>query len=406
MKRIIFVTGLTLWSMGKDCGGPAFTQTVNKYLQENWDVYIISDVYENIDYDKIPNSHNITVKKSPFKNWTQKRKIGLLFRYLDHFIANRKFEKEIRKRIVPGETILYAYEIFGVKACEKVSRKTNIPLVTRFQGTVLSQYKDTITNRIRRFPHFQALSTKADLVIMTDDGTDGLNILNNLNKDNNILFLRNGLELMEKNITEFKKNFNRNAFRKQFNVGEDDFLFLTVSRLVEWKHVERAIKAFSNVHKEKRKTKMIVVGDGEEKNNLQEMALELGVKDCVYFVGAVEHREVYKYMISCDAFLSLYDLSNVGNPLLEAMTLGTCIVTLDVGDTRKLIYNDINGILITYDEIDKLGDILSDLIDCKAKRDLLKKNAEKYAHDNFMTWEQRMEIEYEKVNELLKKGMK
>ena len=172
MKRIIFVTGLTLWSMGKECGGPAFTQTVNKYLQENWDVYIISDVYENIDYDKIPNSHNITVKKSPFKNWTQKKKIGLLFRYLDHFITNRKFEKEIKKYIVHGKTLLYAYEIFGVKACERASRRNNIPLVTRFQGTVLSQYKDTITNRIRRFPHFQALSTKADLVIMTDDVTD------------------------------------------------------------------------------------------------------------------------------------------------------------------------------------------------------------------------------------------
>lgn len=40
MPRVIFLASLTLWSLGKGRGGPAFTNTVKKYLDEGWEVFL------------------------------------------------------------------------------------------------------------------------------------------------------------------------------------------------------------------------------------------------------------------------------------------------------------------------------------------------------------------------------
>ena len=107
-------------------------------------------------------------------------------------------------------------------------------------------------------------------------------------------------------------------------------------------------------------------------------------------------------MMAADIFISLYDYSNVGNPLLEAMTLGRCIVTLDVGDTRSLIHDRENGILLTMETLPTLGAVLRELSGDSALRQRLGSAAAKYAQENFCTWAQRMDREFQAVRALLK----
>ena len=64
------------------------------------------------------------------------------------------------------------------------------------------------------------------------------------------------------------------------------------------------------------------------------------------FVGAVPQADVMRYMHAADVFLAIADLSNVGNPLLEAMACGMCIVAVDAGDTRDLIVDGRTGRLV------------------------------------------------------------
>ena len=389
--------------MGKGHGGPAFTQTVKKYIDEGWEVFLISDEPSNCDYPYLDAAHNIFLSATPFKKYSGIPKLGLVFRYLDHLLMNVKFVQCGRK-ILDGnknDTVLYAYEIFGVKACKVLSKMFSIPLVTRFQGTILSQYKNTWQNHIKRFPHYQALAEKSDLVIMTDDGTLGNKVLGMLENTSPVLFLRNGLELMERSIPTMKSEFNRSAFRARHGIADNETVFLTVSRLTGWKKVERAIDGFAEACRLGVAGKLVIVGDGDSRPFLEQRAKDLCVFDNVLFAGSVAHDEVYDYMMASDVFLSLYDLSNVGNPLLEAMTLGKCIVTLDVGDTCSLIHNRENGILLTLENLHNLGAVMTELAEDVPLRNSLGKAASDYAQDNFQTWKERMDKEFQAVSSLL-----
>lgn len=399
--RIIFVSNLTLWSMGKKNGGPAFTKTVKKYIDEGCDVYLITDVKDNNNYDELDKSHNIILEPSFFHRYIGVRKIGLFFRYLDHMIISSRYKKEIARLVDDTEdVILYAYEIYGVKACAQIAKGKKIPLVTRFQGTILSQYENNWKNRIKRYPHYQAIAERADLVVMTDDGTQGDRILEELGNNSKILFLRNGLDLISGSA--LNGTFDRDEFRKeQFGVDISECIFLTVSRLVGWKKVDRAIKGFHSFAKLGGKGKLIIVGDGDEKKRLQNLAEQYDIADRVIFVGAIEHDRVYNYMRASDVFMSLYDLSNVGNPLLEAMTLGCCVVTLNVGDTYRIIEDKINGRLLELDELDRLGEIMHCLANDVDIRRKFGQEAQAFARKNFYTWEERMDVEFQSVKSLL-----
>ena len=125
---------------------------------------------------------------------------------------------------------------------------------------------------------------------------------------------------------------NKEEFKKSINVPLDKVILLTVSRLVDWKKVDRSIRALSKI-KDKEKYFLLIVGEGDERKNLESLIKELNLEDSVRLVGAVRNEDVYKYMTIADIFLSFYDLSNVGNPLLEALSLGKPIITYNVGDT-------------------------------------------------------------------------
>lgn len=107
---------------------------------------------------------------------------------------------------------------------------------------------------------------------------------------------------------------------------------------------------------------LVIVGNGSERERLQGIARELGVEQHVRFEGAVPHGEIIQYLAAADIFLSFYDWSNVGNPLLEAMMAGKCIVTLNNGDTGQFVKNEENGILLEYEEPPKLPEVIRNLL--------------------------------------------
>lgn len=403
--KVVFVTDLDLWSMGKGKGGEAFVRTVSKYKEMGDEIYLISDVSNNKETDLFLKDHNIVVEPGFLKKLIMTRKIGFIFRFIDHKIQNQRFENmivNVLKNIGTEEAVLYAYEIFGVEVCERLSKKYKIPFVSRFQGTTMINFKYNSLNKILRYPHFQALKTRSDLVVMTDDGTKGDKILDRVGNDSKRLFLKNGLELRDNEIYERIIHLDRGVIRQQIGVANNEIMFLTVSRLTGWKRVDRAIKGFASFVQKGGKGKLVIIGDGDQRYCLETLATELEIKDNVIFVGAVKHEEVYNYMVASDVFLSLFDLSNVGNPLLEAMTLGKCIVTLDVGDTRSVI-NGENGLILLKEDLCNLGSILISISKDSEKRKIYGKCARDYATTHFYTWEERMNIEYQEVLKLIKK---
>ncbi len=395
-KNIVIISALKVWSTGEGIGAPSFYKTIVGYVENGWNVTLISppsilshplDIIDKIDV------------KTP-------EVINLKFR-VPQFIANVIFSRNIsREFLLLGENviqdlhargescILYAYEIHAVGACAKLASKYDIPFITRFQGTIMSSKKKSILNHIGYYPHYQALKQKADMVVMTNDGSFGESYLKEIGNDSKVLFLRNGVDV---NIEMVNDNID---LRNLFSIHENDYILMTVSRLANWKRVDRAIKAMPNILEAMPNVKLIIVGDGIERSNLEALVQELSLQKNVFFTGGVQQNHVPLYLKQADLFLSLYDMGNLGNPLFEAMKCAKPILTLNNGDTSSLMKNGLNSIVLEISDLPNLSQAILELLRDPDLCTRLGNNARKCAEIEFWSWDQRMKFECNEAEKL------
>ena len=295
--------------------------------------------------------------------------------------------------------MVYGYEIDGVPVAKLLSKMWGVPVVARFQGTSLGVgWMKRQLWKVRAWNHVLGLRIPVDLVIMTNDGTQGDRVLESLNVNmERVRFWMNGVDW-----DLFKSLPEKAEARNHLRVNAQRVL-LTLSRLVQWKRVDRAIQALPEVVRLFPDTVLIIVGDGPERERLEQLARDLGVHDHVRFEGAVPHKEIPKYLAAADIFLSFYDWSNVGNPLLEAMMAGKCIVTLNNGDTGQFVRNGENGVLLEYEDLPRLPEVIKELLANDELRKRLGANARKFAKENFWSWQERIEAEIREVSALVER---
>lgn len=399
-NHVIFLTRLNIWSMGESKGAPSFKKTVQGYIDAGWNITLITPSNTSKYYENTPNVTVITYKII----------LKLIFKipivgFFSSLISIKYGEKKLYslgRKVLQNNAdnfILYAYEVHGVKAAKKLSLKFNIPLITRFQGTVLAPIKETFFNRFIYYPHFSSLKTKANITIMTDDGTLGDLVLENLgNSSDQIFFWRNGVDL---DFFQTVDNESVAALKRSFGIKPNEKILLTISRLVGWKRVERAIDSLYTAMKINPTIKLLIVGDGDQKENLIKYVQKLNMKSNVIFVGSIPQTEIKNYLALSDIFLSLYDLSNVGNPLLEAMSAGKPIITLNVGSTNGIIKHEFNGVLLNLDQLHRIPDYIIKIINDDKYASLLGDRAKNYASKNFWSWNERISKEIDIVGKLI-----
>src|SRR5690606_9977801 len=165
--------------------------------------------------------------------------------------------------------------------------------------------------------HILAMMLNADLCIMTNDGTNGDKLLRSIKSPNikNLRFWTNGVdEKVHPHVTS-------DQLRQEYGIHKASIILLSVSRLVRWKRVDRGLTIAHYLIKQLGFKDLVywIVGDGPEKASLMQLAKTLDISNNVQFLGAVNHDKVWQYFRMSDVFISMYDSSNVGNPLLEAI---------------------------------------------------------------------------------------
>jgi len=400
-KSILFISGLDIWSMGANKGGPALSQTLLGYANAGWRVGFITgnkgtsehtlNGVSTFRFDAPNLKRSYLNPRLPFVLRSFLYVMWWLYFQVKTFVMAQSLNKKY------SFDVIYSYEILGVFIGKILSLLWRVPFVTRFQGTVFDvRWREGWFKYIYAWDHWLSLRTPADLVIMTDDGTQGDKVLAKLRVDmTKVRFWMNGTDKEAfADLTSAQEAKNRLGIAHRH-------VLLTVSRLVGWKKVDRAIIALPSVLKEVHDTLLIIVGEGDEKENLMKLCEALGVKDHVLFTGSVPHHEVKYYMAAAAVFLSLYTWSNVGNPLLEAMLAGKCIITIANGDTPRVINNGVTGILLEEDNLAPLPDLIIDLLNNSNRVDELGNNARQYGLENFKTWEKRMEEEISEIASLI-----
>ncbi|MFC1621043.1 glycosyltransferase [Candidatus Omnitrophota bacterium] len=149
----------------------------------------------------------------------------------------------------------------------------------------------------------------------------------------------------------------------------------TVSRLSAEKGIDDLIKAFANLTKDM-DASLIVVGDGEERDNLKSLAKGLGIEDKVNFLGWIENP--YSYIKKMDVFVLSSLWEGFPNVVIESMACGVPVVaTNSVGGVSEAIRHGIDGLLTAPKNIKALSDSIYSLLKDKELRDRLIHEANK-----------------------------
>ena len=155
--------------------------------------------------------------------------------------------------------------------------------------------------------------------------------------------------------------------RKKFNINSQDIVIGTVGRLSPEKGLEYLISAIREVVNLYPRTKVLIVGDGDEKYrlSLQEKVKDLELSSHIFFVGFYE--DVPQILRCLDIFSlpSLFEAFN--RSLLEAMACGLPVVATAVGGNVEIVQDGVNGLLVPPINPGALAFAITELLKDKEK---------------------------------------
>jgi glycosyltransferase involved in cell wall biosynthesis len=145
---------------------------------------------------------------------------------------------------------------------------------------------------------------------------------------------------------------------------------VTVGRLVPWKQVDYLIKAIAECGE----VGLAIIGDGPERDRLEQLARAQNIADRIYFAGQRSKEETLSLMASCDLFVLNSTYEGFPHVVLEAMGVGLPVVATAVGGTPEIV-GDENGVLIAPNANGLLSKTLLKLASSLAERERLAKGA-------------------------------
>lgn len=139
--------------------------------------------------------------------------------------------------------------------------------------------------------------------------------------------------------------------RRTLGFAHIDQVIITVGRLVRWKGIADLIRLMPQL---KHDVKLLIVGDGPEKNMLTELSGVLRLGDRITFVGKASRNDTLAYLRAADLFVLNTAYEGFSHVLLEAMMMGVPIVTTSACGNPELVRHEQNGLLVSVGNPEEL----------------------------------------------------
>lgn len=153
----------------------------------------------------------------------------------------------------------------------------------------------------------------------------------------------------------------------------------SAGRLTMEKNMPLLLNAFCIVRKS-RQARLLIIGEGGERKNLEALADRLGIAEEVAFTGFQDNP--HKYLKKADIFVHTCLVEGFGNIIIEAMACGLPVIATDCPyGPREIIEHGKNGIVVPVDDTERLARVIVNLLDDKENRKALSEAAVKRAHD-------------------------
>ena len=160
---------------------------------------------------------------------------------------------------------------------------------------------------------------------------------------------------------------------------------VAVGRLVPVKRYDQLIRALAEARRQQPRLSLTIVGEGYEREQLDQLVLELDLADWVTFAGRVSDQELVALYRRAWMVVSASAREGWGMSLTEAAACGTPAVATRIVGHSDAVIDGRTGVLVDPDDSVALGTAIADLVADNARREQLGKDAS--ANAARFTWE-------------------
>lgn len=164
--------------------------------------------------------------------------------------------------------------------------------------------------------------------------------------------------------------------------SENSKIIITTSRLVPKNGIDTLIKAVAEVKKNIPGIQCWIIGDGPERDKLNELAAGPDIK----FFGSVPYAEIPKYLHEADIFVRPSRSEGMGNSFVEALAAGIPIIGTPVGGITDIIEDGKTGLFARVDDPNDLADKIIQLFEDRELRERIVKNGQQIIEERF-SWD-------------------
>lgn len=154
---------------------------------------------------------------------------------------------------------------------------------------------------------------------------------------------------------------SQEEIKDQLAFQEKLFTFSSVGRVKNGKGYPLLLNIHKKLIDEGLKHRILIVGDGDKVVELREKAKELGVNETFILLG--NKNNPFPYIVDSDCFILPTQSEAYPLSVKEALVLGLPVLASDVGGVSEIVSDEIDGLLMTYNESDifaKMKNILTD----------------------------------------------
>lgn len=194
----------------------------------------------------------------------------------------------------------------------------------------------------------------------------------------------NGVDL-KKYKTQSIKHKN---LKLEYNIKDDEKIVITTSRLVYKNGIDILIKSIYELKKidPGLKIKLLVLGDGGLRNELENLTEELNLKNETVFLGFVPQDEIYDYLKMADVFVRPSRSEGLGNSFLEAMATEVPVIGAAVGGIPDFLTDGETGLFCETDNYKDLAEKIRLILEDSKLREKIIQNAKKLIQEKY-DWE-------------------
>ena len=236
-----------------------------------------------------------------------------------------------------------------------IAKQNNIALVHTYH-TMYEDYIHYVTRGhfeksskkiVEYFTKFYCETTATELIVPTTKTYKLFKEKYNFEK--NIHIIPTGIEIER----FYKENINKTDIqdlRKTLHLSKKDYVILFVGRLGQEKNVEFLINAHKKLVEKNPNLKLIIVGDGPDKETYEEMTKDLNLTKNIIFTGKAEWEDIPYYYHCADVFATASKTETQGLTVIEAMASELVPVCIKDEAFESMVTDELNALIFKTEE--------------------------------------------------------